>query len=83
MLKDYEWEFCTALHKKLKEKIKGRIFTTVKEDKLMVEVTMGKVEYKIVFDNFTQRLNEGYTTDDVVRSVLSAYRNYIDGLYFV
>ena len=82
MLKDYEWEFCLALHKKLKEKIKGKIHTTVKEDKLIVSVTMGKVEFQIGFDEFSQRLNHGCTTDDVVRSVVSAYRNYINELYF-
>lgn len=82
MLKDYEWEFCLALHKKLKEKIKGKIHTTVKEDKLIVSVTMGKVEFQMEFDNFAYKLSQGYTTDDVVRSVISAYRNYIDELYF-
>ena len=83
MLKDYEWEFCLALHKKLKEKVKGKIFTTVKEDKLIVEVTMGKVEFQMGFDNFAQRLSEGYTTDLVVVDVTKAYRAYINNMYFV
>lgn len=83
MLKDYEWEFCLALHKKIKEKVKGKIFTTVKEDKLLVEVTMGKVEFKMGFDNFAHRLSEGCTTDDVVVDVVKAYKTYINDLYFV
>ena len=83
MLKDYEWEFCVALHKKLKEKVKGKIFTTVKEDKLLVDITMGKVEFQMGFDNFAQRLSEGFTTDNVVVEVTKAYKAYIHNLYFV
>ena len=83
MLKDYEWEFCLALHKKMKEKVKGKIFTTVKEDKLLVEITMGKVEFQMGSDNFAQRLSEGFTTDTVVVDVTKAYRSYINNLYFV
>ena len=83
MLKDYEWEFCLALHKKLKEKVKGKIFTTVKEDKLIVEVTMGKVEFQMGFDKFAYKISEGYTTDDVVLDVTKAYRSFLNDLYFV
>ena len=83
MLKDYEYEFCVALHKKLKEKVKGKIFTTVKEDKLIVEITMGKVEFQMGFDNFAQRLSEGCSTDAVVIDVTKAYKTYINDLYFV
>lgn len=82
MLKDYEWEFCLALHKKLKEKVKGKIFTTVKEDKLIVDVTMGKVQFQMGFDNFAYKLSQGYTTDDVVLDFTQAYRSYIKHLYF-
>lgn len=82
MLKDYEYEFCVALHKKLKEKVKGKIYTTVKDDQLLVTITMGKVEFQVGFDNFAQRVSEGYTTDAVVVDVTKAYKNYINDLYF-
>lgn len=82
MLKDYEWEFCLALHKKLKEKVKGKIFTTVKEDKLIVEITMGKVEFQMGFDNFAYKLSQGYTTDDVVLDVTKDYKSFLNDLYF-
>ena len=82
MLKDYEYEFCVALHKKLKEKVKGKIHTTVKDDQLLVTVTMGKVEFQVGFDNFAQRVSEGYTTDAAVVDVTKAYRTYINDLYF-
>lgn len=83
MLKDYEYEFCMALHKKLKEKIKGKIFTTVKEDKLIVDITMGKVEFQMGFDNFAQRLSEGFTTDVVVVDVTKTYKSFLNDLYFM
>ena len=83
MLKDYEYAFCTALHKKLKEKIKGKIHTTVKNDQLLVKVTMGKVEFQIGFDNFKRRLSEGFTTDIVMVDVIETYKTYINNLYFI
>lgn len=83
MLKDYEWEFCLSLHKKLKEKVKGKVYTTVKEDILIVEVTMGKVKFEIGFENFSNRVNEGCTIDSIAMDAVQAYRNYLDDLYFI
>ena len=83
MLKDYEWEFCLNLHKKLKEKIKGRVHTTVKDDTLLVTIQMGKLEFKTEFDNFGTRISEGCTTDMIVYDVYNSYKKYILDLYFV
>ena len=87
MLKDYEYEFCVALHKKLKEKVKGKIFTTINDDKLLVDITMEKLQFHMEFDNFTQRLSEGFSTDAVVVDVIKAYREYLNqhmnSIYFV
>lgn len=82
MLKDYEWDFCINLHKKLKEQVKGKVFTTVKNDKLLVSIQMGKTKFKTEFDNFESRIQEGITTDLVRLDVVSEYKTYIDQLYF-
>lgn len=83
MLKDYEWEFCLNLHKKMKEQVKGRVHTTVKDDVLLVTIQMGKVEFVSEFNDFANRVVEGLTTDMVVIDTMNGYKKYINNLYFV
>lgn len=83
MLKDYELEFCLDLHKKLKERIKGKVHTTVKDDVLIITFQMGRNEFKAEFDHLSDRLaTEGVMTA-IIDEVTTAYRKYIENLYFV
>lgn len=78
-LKDYELEFCVSLHAKLKEKIKGKIYTTIRDNVLFVEIYVNDLGYAIAFDDFWDKLNKGITTDNYANVTVQQYKKYIIG----
>lgn len=76
-LQEHEYVFCLALHEKLKEKIRGKVYTTVKDDVLIVEIHMGRTDFIKTFDNFTDKLHFGLATDDIVIAIVSAYKKFL------
>lgn len=82
---DYGYHFSLALHKKLKSKIKGRIYLGVNnDDVLFVEITAdasGSI-FKITFNNFSQRILEGWTSDYAAYEVMSEFKRAVMEKYF-
>lgn len=76
-LKDYEYDFCLTLHAKLKERIKGKIHTTVKDDVLHVAIYMGSLSYAIAFDDFSGKFVEGVSADNYVEIIVKKYRKFV------
>ncbi len=77
-LMEHEFVFCTALHEKMKEKVRGKVYTTVKDDILTVEIHMGYTDFVKTFDNFSNMLHIGVTTSDIVRAVTIEYRRFLN-----
>lgn len=82
-----EYDFCIALHKKLKEKIKGKIFTRVFDDKLVIRIDMDDLWFETSYEDFARRVIFGLTTDYIVYEVLEKYRRFLlhrmERYYFV
>lgn len=76
-LMEYELDFCVALHEKLKEKIRGKIFTTIDNDVLRVEVYMRNQNWAIAWGDISEKILSGLSTDVVSRVVVKQYKNYI------
>lgn len=72
-----EYEFCLVLHKKLKEKIKGKIFTKVFDDKLIIRIDMDDQWFETSYEDFTRRVIFGLSTDYVVYEVVNKYRKFL------
>jgi hypothetical protein len=82
-LNEYEYLFSTALHHKLKEKIVGRIFTSIKNDKLQIDIqSYGGIDFRYEIDNFADRILNGWTTDYAVYEVEKAFKKHLNRLYF-
>lgn len=62
---EYEYLFCTNLHSKLREKIRGGIFIKVNEkDSLIVKIERKDGNnFDISFTDFSNRLIYGFSTD--------------------
>ena len=69
--------FRQKLHKKLKERIKGKIFCEVIEDTLYVRIYMDNLYFETSFDNFTLRVFYGLSTDYVLNEVLRKYEKFL------
>lgn len=76
---DYEYLFSMNLHAKLKEKIVGKIFVTVKpNDTLYVKIeTFEGLTYDVSVHNFSERFLNGYSTDYVAYEIVREYKKFI------
>ena len=80
---DYEKLFSTELYKKLKEKVKGRVFVKIKHDKLYVEITKSTdPTYEYVMNNMADHILNGLSTSYLVYSILKDYRKFVNKQYF-
>ena len=81
------YEFSLELHKKLKEKIKGKIFSKVENDALSIRIDIDDLWFKMRYTDFSERVMLGsLSTDMVVNEVCDKYRkfliNYMEEYYF-
>ena len=69
--------FRQELHKKLKGRIKGKIFCEVIEDTLYVRIYMDNLYFKTSFDNFSLRVFYGLSIDYVLYEVIEKYEKFL------
>ena len=69
--------FRQKLHKKLKERIKGKVFCEVIEDTLYVRIYMDHLYFETSLDNFTLRVFYGLSTDYVLYEVIQKYEKFL------
>lgn len=73
-----EYEFSLELHKKLKEKIKGKIFSKVENDTLSIRIDMDDLWFKMRYTDFSERVLMGsLSTDMDVNEVCDKYRKFL------
>ena len=72
-----EYDFCVILHKKLKDKIKGKIFCKVIDDELKIRIDMDDLWFEISYGDFARRVIYGLTSDYIVYEVEKKYRKFL------
>ena len=84
MLKDYEYLFSTALHGKLKEKIKGGVRVEVDQeyDILNVTIKCDSIVWKKEFTAFTYKIHNGWSTDIAAYEVVKEFKSYVMHRFF-
>lgn len=78
---EYEIIFCKALHDKLREKIRGRIWVGVNDDdRLFVDITQREINtaaHIITEKPFSELIVKGYSVEDACKDVIIHYRRMI------
>ena len=76
---DYEYIFATELHKKLKPRIKGKIYVCItKYNELSVKINNLNLEYEYLSENkFSDMILNGYSTEDALYDVMNDYNDYV------
>ena len=83
-MQDYEYLFSTELHKRLKEKVKGKVWVKIYNDELHVNIIPdenGEL-YEFVMTDMSSRILNGLSTSYIVYDILKDYRNYVNKQYF-
>lgn len=78
-MNEYEQNFTTIVHQKLKTKIKGKIYVEVNwHDEIYVKViNMDDLRYEHRITNFSERFLNGWTTDYAVYEIVKEYKRFI------
>lgn len=76
---DYEYIFATELHKKLKPRIKGKIYVCItKYNELSVKINNLNLEYEYLSENkFSDMVLNGYSTEDAMWEVMQDYQQFV------
>lgn len=78
---EYEIIFCKALHGKLREKVRGKIWVGVDDnDRLFVDITQREIntQVHIIAKNpFSDLIVNGYSVEDACNDVVIQYRRII------
>ena len=83
MMTDYGYNFSIMLQKKLKNKIKGKIYVKVNDsDVLYIKINNGNDIYEMHYDNFSKRLVNGLNSDYVTFEVVAEYKRQLLERYF-
>ena len=83
-MQDYEYLFSTELHKRLKEKVKGKVWVKIYHDELHVNIIPdenGEL-YEFVMTDMASRILNGLSTSYIVYDIIKDYRNYVNKQYF-
>lgn len=78
---EYEIIFCKALHGKLREKIRGRIWVGVNDDnRLFVDITQREINtaaHIISEKPFSELIIKGYSVEEACDDIIKQYRRMI------
>lgn len=83
-MQDYEYLFSKELHSKLKEKIKGKVWVKIYQDKLHVKITSQDevIKYELTEDNMSTKILNGLSTQYTVYCILKDYSKCVNNKYF-
>lgn len=83
-VREYEYEFTVALYNKLRERINGDILTRVLNgDVLFIRIRHGEDrDWYQTYPNLTQKIFDGWSTDECADDIVKAYRKEVLKQYF-
>lgn len=83
MIDEASYVFRRTLHKKLKNKIIGKIFCRVIGDDLFIHISRRDgTDFRMFITNLSDRIWSGYSTDDAMYEVLKNYKQYVVRQFF-
>lgn len=74
---ELDYIFSVELHKKLKEKIRGRVFCKVENDVLHIRIDMDDLWFETEYDDLAKRVCFGLTTDYIAYEVCQKYEKFL------
>ncbi len=75
---DYEYLIAMNLHAKLKEKIVGKIYVIVRDDKLYVRIdSFENLTWDLSIPNFSQMVLNGFSIECVADDIANKFKKYV------
>lgn len=76
-MSEIEYLYATNLHKRLKTRIRGKVFTKIENDELRIRIDAFDYWFEMVISDISKRIIYGTGTDQIANEVCEKYRKYI------
>ena len=81
-MQEYEYIIATGLHNLLKEKIKGKIWVKIYDDRLHVKIDYNDLSFGYVEGKMSDKILNGIGPSDLLPVVVDRYKEFIFREYF-
>lgn len=81
-MQEYEYIISTGLHSLLKEKIKGKIWVKIYDDRLHVKIDYNDLSFGYVEGKMSDKILSGIGPSDLLPVVVARYKEFIFNEYF-
>ena len=83
-MQDYEYLFSKELHRRLKEKVKGKIWVKAYRDELHVTIKIFecKLKYEFVEEDLSNKILNGLSSDYAVYTIMKDYHKFVNEIFF-
>ena len=76
-MSELEYLYATNLHRRLKERIRGKVFTKIERDELRIRIDAFDYWFEMTISDISNKIVLGYGTDKACEDVCEKYRKYI------
>ena len=82
-MQDYEYLISKEVHKKLKSKVKGKVWVKVYNDELHIEITnIDNLKFEATLYDLADKILHGLSTELIAHSALKEYKEGVIKRYF-
>ena len=83
-MQDYEYLFSKELHRRLKEKVKGKVWVKIYQNELHVTIKIFECElkYEFVEEDLSNKILNGLSSDYAVYTIMKDYHNFVNEIFF-
>ena len=83
-MQDYEYLFSKELHRRLKEKVKGKVWVKIYQNELHVTIKIFECElkYEFVEEDLSNKILNGLSSDYAVYTIMKDYHKFVNEIFF-
>ena len=81
-MQDYEYLISKEVHKKLKSKVKGKVWVKVCNDELHVKIINDDFKFEGVYDELADNILHGLSAELIAHLALKEYKEGVIKRYF-
>ena len=83
-MQDYEYLFSKELHRRLKEKVKGKVWVKIYQNELHVTIKIFECElkYEFVEEDLSNKILNGLSSDYAVYTIMKDYHKFVNDIFF-
>lgn len=82
IMQEYEYIIATGLHSLLKEKVRGKVWVRIYDDRLHVKIDYNDLSFGYVEGKMSSKISSGIGPSDLLPKIVARYKEFIFHEYF-